>query len=246
MPHELHIRPPLAPYQPAHSRNGIGSPDKRQEGDVGNYCQNIGHSTEHSNALTRRGRAGGLWIRGQRFGELVACFPVAKTHCGILWACRCDCGRWALRHAAQLRYRVKRGGQPCCQLCKEELWAGLREQRRRTSVEMYRYLWETYGALYLPDYDFEGRDQPVVAAMEATSDATHAHLTHLCELSFIGDRPTRGGALRDGPSDELASEVRQMSKPKNYRGRPNWDWRPRRERKRARNIIWTSTNTGNQ
>lgn len=52
-----------------------------------------------------------LDLAGVRFGRLTAIRPDSQTEQGVLWECRCTCGRTVVLHGKRLRYgRVKSCG----------------------------------------------------------------------------------------------------------------------------------------
>ena len=87
---------------------------------------------------------------GERFGELIIESQEGRRGTSVLWLCRCDCGRSALRTSSQLNRSVRLGHSPCCMECRDELW----RSRFRTSDPERRYFlrkrfYDT-GSLYSP------------------------------------------------------------------------------------------------
>lgn len=96
----------------------------------------------------------GLKLAGQRFGELTAIRPVDKSSSqGIIWLCRCDCGRVALRLAAALTQSKKRSFGAMCCVCRGELFAGLCAEGRGRRTEGYVALYYMSGSLYGLEHD---------------------------------------------------------------------------------------------
>lgn len=78
-----------------------------------------------------------LDLTGHVYGELTCFYPCGSDRQGIQWLCRCDCGRLAIRHAANLR----RKGNPCCIQCASESRRGylisLREIHRTHLLRLF-------------------------------------------------------------------------------------------------------------
>lgn len=121
-------------------------------------------------------------IRGHRFGELEARFPFERGRRGIRWACRCDCGRWAIRTVAALRGSVRAGHEPCCERCSRELWGGIVESNRRAAARRrpkYRRLliglWNRHRTLY-SDFYMRRMESDIATSLET-------------ELGIVPDNP---------------------------------------------------------
>lgn len=87
-------------------------------------------------------------IEGQRFGELVALRPVEVGRYGVVWECRCDCGRFAERTTGSLNYTRRQGGTSCCRECACELHGGRVHEARQHRREALLRLWKKTGSLY--------------------------------------------------------------------------------------------------
>jgi len=95
----------------------------------------------------------GVDLRGQRFGELVAVRAVDRNDGAIVWLCRCDCGRVALRCAAQLRRAVKNNQTPMCRLCLSELRHGLYLMHAASAAQRWLEIYvQSGGTLYSADW----------------------------------------------------------------------------------------------
>lgn len=91
----------------------------------------------------------GLDLTGQQFGLLRALYPVASGQRGVSWLCECDCGRFAIRVAAQLR----QPGEHQCSECVRELFQGSREASRSFWRERYMLMWAETGRFYSDTID---------------------------------------------------------------------------------------------
>lgn len=89
-----------------------------------------------------------LDLSKQQFGELTCLRPVEVNRYGYRWLCRCDCGRLAIRLAAQLRYAIKCGHTPACTICQAEKWRGFVIDRRERRRERLLIRWLLEGSLY--------------------------------------------------------------------------------------------------
>jgi Sigma-70, region 4 len=114
-----------------------------------------------------------IYLRHQRFGRLTALLPVSRDQYGIRWACKCDCGWWAIRTAAQLRYAIANHAEPCCRLCAKRQWSTLNDDARaRRRIARLAY-WKRYGSLYGVEWSArvaEQVKQDLVAAFGATAE----------------------------------------------------------------------------
>lgn len=105
----------------------------------------------------------GFKLDGKRFGELTVVRAVDRRDTSILWLCRCDCGRVALRTSCQLTRAERTGSSPSCNVCLAEMRGGqvLTDRARRAQgfVEMF----VMFGALYNPEretlYEEEIKDE---------------------------------------------------------------------------------------
>lgn len=78
-----------------------------------------------------------LDLSGERFGLLTAVSPCSRSQRGVLWICKCECGRLALRTATALRSAVKDGHEPQCSRCLQELRGGMALERRERVKERF-------------------------------------------------------------------------------------------------------------
>lgn len=78
-----------------------------------------------------------LDISGERFGLLTAMRPCSRSQKGVLWVCKCECGRLALRTAAALRSAVKDGSEPQCSRCLQGLRGGMALEWRERVKERF-------------------------------------------------------------------------------------------------------------
>ena len=77
----------------------------------------------------------GIDIAGEQFGLLTALRPVDKRDGDFVWVCRCQCGNFALRKVAYLRYARKKGRESACAECNTEVKSGYFENKRRVKAE---------------------------------------------------------------------------------------------------------------
>ena len=84
-------------------------------------------------------------IAGVRFDKLVAVRPVGKTRLGVVWECRCDCGKTCTRTAAKLRAK---GGVRSCPDCAKALHAARFDREAAARRVKFRKRWEKTGSLY--------------------------------------------------------------------------------------------------
>lgn len=86
---------------------------------------------------------------GRVFGELtVISLESERRGTSRVWLCSCLCGGQALRTTYQLQEAERRGWQPCCLSCYEELYGGIRHQKRTERIDRFKELWELDGTLY--------------------------------------------------------------------------------------------------
>lgn len=97
-------------------------------------------------------------ITDQRFGMLTAIRPCSRSKYGIRWICKCDCGRFAVRTASDLRHAVKLGREPQCSECLQELQGGhdgnyydRAKERFLLRLENDIPLWTEYDVIHLQD-----------------------------------------------------------------------------------------------
>lgn len=105
-------------------------------------------------------------LKNQRFGELVVVRAVDRSRKGILWLCRCDCGRVALRSTSALRRSVKLGHTPTCLRCFSELRRGLFLQRTVDRAGFWLKAWLETGSLYSADWSDREKDRIVDEVVE--------------------------------------------------------------------------------
>jgi hypothetical protein len=86
--------------------------------------------------------------RGERFGSLVACLPLARLPRGRLWACKCDCGRWCSRGGQHLRYTKRNHGESACGECNREARRGSYILGREERAMFFAALWADKRTLY--------------------------------------------------------------------------------------------------
>lgn len=108
----------------------------------------------------------GFKLEGRQFGELTVVRAVDRRNTNILWLCRCDCGRVALRTSSILMRAETQGITPMCCMCLAELRGGhflqLRAQLTQKLIEMY---WMS-GSLYGLGFAQQFRDEMVDELVE--------------------------------------------------------------------------------
>lgn len=108
----------------------------------------------------------GFKLDGKRFGELTVVRAVDRRDTSILWLCRCDCGRVALRTSCQLTRAERTGSSPSCNVCLSEMRGGqiLTDRARRAQgfVEMF----VMFGALYNPERE-SSYEEDIKAELES-------------------------------------------------------------------------------
>ena len=109
--------------------------------------------------------AGALDLTGERFGALIALRPLNRTHLGIVWWCSCDCGGRAKRHASRLMRSRRRGEQPCCQVCLEELRRGYWQDRAAMKREVFLARLERGETLWT-DREVAALEETIMSAIE--------------------------------------------------------------------------------
>jgi hypothetical protein len=90
----------------------------------------------------------GAKLVGENFGELTVEAEAGRSHVGILWLCRCVCGRPALRTTVALNRAKRYGHVPCCIVCQRELRGGIFIARHQAHIEAWRWLWECHRTLW--------------------------------------------------------------------------------------------------
>lgn len=135
---------------------------------------------------------GGMKLAGQKFGELTAIRAVGRRATyGMLWLCRCDCGRMAIRLAGKLTWAVKNGHTPACSECNSGARSGHFIERRSVSAEQLAAAFYEYGSLYAPQYD-EHEAAAIREELGAAELAPGSEETALDIASVIYDRYTPG------------------------------------------------------
>jgi len=111
------------------------------------------------------------------FGELLALYPFDTQQRGVLWWCQCNCGRFAVRYAAELMGSRRDHRKPCCSECLAELRRGQRLQRRRDAGVFWTEFFRAHGSLYTaadeewPEASAVTAVAPIKLAVDPSHDA---------------------------------------------------------------------------
>lgn len=103
----------------------------------------------------------GYKLEGRRFGELTVMRAVDRRETNILWVCRCDCGRVALRTSGQLMYSEKRHSEPMCRVCLEELRGGMFAEARAQNTQNFVEYYARFGSLYSLSFSEQFREEMI-------------------------------------------------------------------------------------
>jgi hypothetical protein len=109
----------------------------------------------------------GYKLEGRQFGELTVVRAVDRRDTNILWLCRCDCGRVALRTSVILMRAETQGTTPMCCVCLAELRGGQFLQRRAHYTQKLIEMYWMSGSLYGLGFAQQFRDEMVDELTEA-------------------------------------------------------------------------------